>query len=170
MNLLTLKSITAALAATAGPSVLFNGTPREITIQANFTYGSGGTSVDAYVQSSVDNGVTWFDIANFHFTTSSAIRQFNLVLVDTADHAKDADQRLARGEHFHRRHHGADLPRAVRHDRNLWRNDKSERRHSDRHDADLIGGTCHSAPTSSSHCWCRPNVLNLQRSKLSRNV
>ena len=78
MNLLMLKSITTALPATPGPSVPFNGTPREITIQANFTYGSGGTSVDAYVQSSVDNGVTWFDIANFHFTTSSAIRQFNL--------------------------------------------------------------------------------------------
>jgi hypothetical protein len=78
MNLLKLGGITTALAATPGPSVLFNGTPREIAIQANFTYGSGGTSVDAYVQSSIDNGVTWFDIANFHFTTSSAIRQFNL--------------------------------------------------------------------------------------------
>lgn len=48
------------------------------TLQAVFTYGSGGTSIDAYVQSSLDGGSTWFDVANFHFTTSNATAGFNL--------------------------------------------------------------------------------------------
>lgn len=45
---------------------------RAICLQAKFTYGSGGTSADAYVQTSLDGGTTWIDIANFHFTTASA--------------------------------------------------------------------------------------------------
>jgi hypothetical protein len=47
-------------------------------VQANFTYGSGGTSADAYVQTSLDGGTTWTDIANFHFTTASARKIYNL--------------------------------------------------------------------------------------------
>lgn len=50
---------------------------RGVLLQANFTYGSGGTTVDAYVQSSADGGVTWYDVANFHFTTASAIKLYN---------------------------------------------------------------------------------------------
>jgi hypothetical protein len=72
-------AITTALGATAGPVlVLTNGSPRQLTVQANFTYGSGGTSADAYVQTSLDGGATWTDIANFHFTTASARKIYNL--------------------------------------------------------------------------------------------
>jgi hypothetical protein len=51
---------------------------RSLLLQANFVYGSGGTSVDAWIQSSADGGVTWFDVANFHFTTSSLVKLYNL--------------------------------------------------------------------------------------------
>lgn len=49
-----------------------------VTIQATFTYGSGGTSADTYVQTSFDGGATWTDVANFHFTTASARFIYNL--------------------------------------------------------------------------------------------
>lgn len=55
-----------------------SGAPRNLAIQANFVYGSGGTSVDAYVQTSLDGGSTWIDIAQFHFTTASARKIVNL--------------------------------------------------------------------------------------------
>lgn len=43
----------------------------DLELYASFVYGSGGTSVDAYVQTTLD-GTNWFDIAEFHFTTASA--------------------------------------------------------------------------------------------------
>ena len=43
-----------------------------IVAQANLTYGSGGTSVAVYIQTSFDAGATWTDIAAFAFTTASA--------------------------------------------------------------------------------------------------
>ncbi len=78
MNLLTLPLTTAIATALVTPTFGLNGPPRNLTLQGNFTYGSGGTSVDAYVQTSLDGGATWCDIANFHFTTSSARKIVNL--------------------------------------------------------------------------------------------
>src|SRR5262245_56043463 len=48
--------------------------PTSISLLAIFTYGSGGTTAKAWVQTSMDNGTTWFDIANFAFTTASATK------------------------------------------------------------------------------------------------
>ncbi len=48
------------------------------TIEAKLSYGSGGTSLKAYVQVTLDDGQTWIDVACFAFTTSSAIRVINL--------------------------------------------------------------------------------------------
>lgn len=45
-----------------------------LMVQGNFTYGSGGTTCKVYVQTSLDGGATWVDIACFAFTTSSARR------------------------------------------------------------------------------------------------
>ncbi len=45
-----------------------------LTILATFTYGSGGTSAKYYVQTSLDKGTSWIDIASFAFTTSSATK------------------------------------------------------------------------------------------------
>jgi hypothetical protein len=77
MNLLTLP-IPAAIAGQIGPQIKLNGAPRNLTLQANFVPGSGGTTVDCWVQTSLDNGATWADIANFHFTTSAAKGIYNL--------------------------------------------------------------------------------------------
>jgi hypothetical protein len=49
-----------------------------IQLQGTFTYGSGGTSADAYVQTSLDGGTTWIDVANFHFLLASARFTYNL--------------------------------------------------------------------------------------------
>src|SRR3990172_5480546 len=43
-----------------------------LTVEAQFLYGSGGTSAKAYVQTSVDGGSTWFDVASFAFATTAA--------------------------------------------------------------------------------------------------
>lgn len=48
------------------------------TIQCRFAYGSGGTAAKAYVQTSVDGGETFIDVACFAFTTSSGVKVINL--------------------------------------------------------------------------------------------
>jgi hypothetical protein len=48
-----------------------------VTLFANFTYGSGGTTCAAIIQTSLD-GTNWIDIARFDFTTSSAAKRCNL--------------------------------------------------------------------------------------------
>src|SRR5581483_275845 len=74
------QSIAAAASLAAVPSskLLLPDAPRSLTVQGALTYGSGGTSIDAYLQTSVDGGVTWTDIAQFHFTTASARFVYNL--------------------------------------------------------------------------------------------
>jgi hypothetical protein len=42
------------------------------------SYGSGGTSIKVYLQTSFDAGVTAQDVACAAFTTSSATKQFNI--------------------------------------------------------------------------------------------
>lgn len=80
MNLI-LPSVTFTTAIGAlvyGPvSQIRDPSPANLSLVGNFVYGSSGTSVDAYVQTTLD-GSNWFDIANFHFTTSSAFKGFNL--------------------------------------------------------------------------------------------
>ncbi|MGE4044466.1 MAG: hypothetical protein AB7F35_06410 [Acetobacteraceae bacterium] len=47
------------------------------SVQIMFSYGSGGTSAVIYVQTSLDNGMTWMDIAAIAVTTSSETHCFN---------------------------------------------------------------------------------------------
>ena len=49
-----------------------------ITAQFRLAYGSGGTTVKAYLQTSIDQGTTWVDIACVAFTTSSSTKVVNL--------------------------------------------------------------------------------------------
>ena len=74
------QTITAAQALAVAPASQLQlvDAPSSIAVQANFTYGSGGTTVDAYFQTSIDGGSTWIDIAQFHFTTASARFVYNL--------------------------------------------------------------------------------------------
>lgn len=78
MNLASLAITTATAAVISTAAIAKGGSPSNLTIQGAFTYGSGGTSADAWVQTSLDGGATWTDIANFHFTTSSARFIYNL--------------------------------------------------------------------------------------------
>ena len=50
------------------------------TISANFTYGSsGGTSIKVIIETTINQGVTWIEVARLAFTTSSAEKVVNLV-------------------------------------------------------------------------------------------
>jgi len=74
-------TITTAVTAAVSSTLQVNSSdavPASAAIQGNFVYGSGGTTADAWVQTSLDGGSTWTDVANFHYTTSSARFQFNL--------------------------------------------------------------------------------------------
>jgi hypothetical protein len=77
-NLLNAQITTAQALAQQGGQLLLNDAARSLCAQATFTYGSGGTTVDAYLQTSLDGGLTWIDVAEFHFTTASARYVFNL--------------------------------------------------------------------------------------------
>lgn len=71
-RLLVNEAITAALSAVIrGETSQLYGV-KFLSIEANFVYGSGGTTVKAWVQTSLDGGTNWIDIANFAFTTTSA--------------------------------------------------------------------------------------------------
>lgn len=64
---------TAAAGVTPAASVITNlGGMKYLAVEAILTYGSGGTSIDCYIQTSLDGGVTWIDIMEFSFTTASA--------------------------------------------------------------------------------------------------
>jgi hypothetical protein len=80
MTTLLNTGVTTAVTAstTTAVEVFGSSRPRSLALQGTFTYGSGGTSADAWVQTSFDAGSTWSDVANFHFTTSSARFLFNL--------------------------------------------------------------------------------------------
>lgn len=77
-NLLT-KTITAAVTDPALGPVYHSIQPvLSALIKGQLIYGSGGTTIDAYVQTSLDAGVSWADVCNFHFTTAAANLIFNL--------------------------------------------------------------------------------------------
>lgn len=49
-----------------------------LSCQVRFFYGAGGTKTNVYLQTSLDQGTTWFDIANIAFTTASGVEIVNL--------------------------------------------------------------------------------------------
>lgn len=78
VDLMAATTITTAVTAATTSPMIQLGAMKSLVIEGNFVYGSGGTTVDAWIQTSVDQGNTWIDIANVHYTTSSAITIFNL--------------------------------------------------------------------------------------------
>lgn len=48
------------------------------TLSVNFVYGSGGSTCIVTVETSLDQGVTWTEIARFAFATASEQNQVNL--------------------------------------------------------------------------------------------
>src|SRR3990167_8751690 len=75
--MLATTTITTAVTASLGGTTTIRNV-RALALQAVFVYGSGGTTATAWVQTSLDGGTTWFDIANFAFTTTTANRMYNL--------------------------------------------------------------------------------------------
>jgi hypothetical protein len=49
--------------------------PATLTLQCNLTWGSGGTTVDADLQTSLDGGTTWTDVANCNFASIAASKR-----------------------------------------------------------------------------------------------
>lgn len=49
-----------------------------LTCQVRFFYGSGGTQTNVFIQTSVDQGQSWLDLANIQFTTASLTELINL--------------------------------------------------------------------------------------------
>jgi hypothetical protein len=66
-------AITTALTAQVSAVQLGLAGMKYLIAQANFTYGSSGTTAKAWVQTSIDDGATWIDVMCFSFTTSSGI-------------------------------------------------------------------------------------------------
>lgn len=48
------------------------------TLSANFTYGSGGTSLKVDVETTLNQGSTWIPVCRFAFTTASAEKVANV--------------------------------------------------------------------------------------------
>jgi hypothetical protein len=81
--LLAPLTIAAAVAATGTTPVTVLGGAKYLVAEAKFLYGAGGTTAKAYVQTSLDGGVTWMDIICFAFTTS-ALSKVSAVSADVA--------------------------------------------------------------------------------------
>jgi len=78
MSILLNQTVTTAQTAVVTPAQqLRDGNPESAVLQGMFTYGSGGTSADAWVQTSFDGGLTWADVANFHFLLATARFLYN---------------------------------------------------------------------------------------------
>jgi len=78
VDLMAATTITTAVSASTTTPLTALAAMETVTLEAIFTYGSGGTSTDAWVQTSLDQGATWIDICNVHYTTSSAKTVYNL--------------------------------------------------------------------------------------------
>ena len=48
------------------------------SVQIKLAYGSGGTTLKVYVQTTLDQGATWVDVSCSAFTTASATKVINL--------------------------------------------------------------------------------------------
>lgn len=73
-TLLAAATITAAAAGVVSTPVTQLGEMKGLIVQAVFTYGSGGTKVTVWVQTSFDGGTTWVDIMSMTFTTATATK------------------------------------------------------------------------------------------------
>ena len=70
--LLAPLTIGAAVAATATTAETGLDGMKHLTAEAKFLYGAGGTDVNLYIQTSLDEGLSWIDIIQFNFLTTAA--------------------------------------------------------------------------------------------------
>lgn len=69
-TLLAQTTIGAATTTTASAVTIANAT--YATVESIFLYGAGGTTTKVFIQTSLDGGTTWFDVAQHAFTTAAA--------------------------------------------------------------------------------------------------
>ena len=77
-TLLSATITTALTADVTAPALVNLDNYGAVALQCNFTYGAGGTNAKFWVQSSIDGGTTWHDVACFAATTASKKRLYNL--------------------------------------------------------------------------------------------
>jgi|10_taG_2_1085330.scaffolds.fasta_scaffold71801_2 hypothetical protein len=78
-TLLNSHAITTAQSlATVGSVLSVPADCTSLTIESSLTYGSGGTSAKAYVQTSLDGGSNFIDIMCFAFTTTGLRKVLNV--------------------------------------------------------------------------------------------
>lgn len=83
LALLAETVITTAVTGQTGAERMLPAGTQALALQVNFTYGSGGTSAKLYVQTSLDKGLTWIDLACFALATATA-RRVSVVHLSTA--------------------------------------------------------------------------------------
>lgn len=97
-TLVPTTTIAAAVTGRVTEPVLLGQIPnnaRYLALQANFAYGSAGTTAKVWVQTSLDGGATWVDIANFAFTTAALRKVAAVNIFIAATHATPTDGTLA---------------------------------------------------------------------------
>lgn len=65
-------TVTPAAATYTTTPVLFLAGMMYVVFETVFTRSAGGTTLDAYLQTSIDGGTTWVDIANHSYATTTA--------------------------------------------------------------------------------------------------
>ena len=99
LGVMTFLSATLAAAVTddvtAGVKVPAIDRVESLTLHATFVRAGGGTTAKAWVQTTLDGGVTWVDIANFAFTTTTANRAYHLTAAAVTSIATPTDGTLA---------------------------------------------------------------------------
>lgn len=71
-------NMTTALTSSAQTAISSLDGMTAVTLEAEFAYGSGGTTCAAVVQTSFDGGTVWIDIARFDFLLSTRKAVCNL--------------------------------------------------------------------------------------------
>lgn len=75
MPFLASQSFTTPVTGQTSAPVVGLGEVGSLNLICSFTAAGGGTNVFCVVQTTLDDGVVWFDIARFDFTTSSAVKR-----------------------------------------------------------------------------------------------
>ncbi len=79
-TLVNALAITTAIAGSVQEVVSGLYGMKELSVEANFVYGSDGTTVKVWIQTSLDGGANWIDIMSFAFTTTS-LRKIHTVVM-----------------------------------------------------------------------------------------
>lgn len=95
LTLLDTTTITAAVTGTTTTPVTDLDGTKYIGVIGVFTYGSGGTTLKVWLQTTFDNGTTWVDVLNFAFTTASLTKVGSVAAYIGLTPATNTDATLA---------------------------------------------------------------------------